>query len=166
MRAVSVTRPLAIRRQTRIGQQRQREFQILELGRLVDRQALHVDTDARTQQRMPDANRVISLGQIGQLGNAVATGMRDMWRVGHVQVRDHMVVDVAADSNDAELVELQRRGALARCEHELELPGRRKRIGVMPRVVAVVEDHFVAGPEDLDVRNERFVLLVDCARGR
>jgi hypothetical protein len=92
--------------------------------------------------------------------------MSDIRRVGHIEVRDHLIVDVATDCDHAGLVQLQRRRTLAGRQNEFELPRRRKRVGVVAGVVAVVEDDLVARTEHFDVRYEGLVLLVDDVRRR
>src|SRR5688572_10879192 len=55
--------------------------------------------------RMPDANDPALRCQVGDRRLALCAGLREMRRLGYVDVRDHPVVDIATEDDYAGLVE-------------------------------------------------------------
>ncbi len=84
----------------------------------------------------PGAGRDIVQGDL-----AVAVGLGRIGRVHHVDEGAHIVVDVAAYSDDARLVELDRARLLAAIQLQFEALGRREGIDVVAHLVVVGKGH-------------------------
>src|SRR5205807_10167489 len=110
---------------------------------------------------MPNGAAVASRRKFAERGRAGAIRLRREGSVGDVYIRDHAVVDVAADRGDTRLVELDWRRLLPFVDLEGELLDRRERIDLMHGHIVVGEDHMAASADHGDKRQERFVPLID-----
>src|SRR5687768_6892288 len=122
-----------------------------------DRQALRLGLCAHS--RVPDAQRVLTRGEITELGAAALSG-RKVRRIHDHDVRAHLLVNVAADGYDSGRVELDGDGRLADVQGKLKAPRRRDGVDLVTDVVAVRKLDPRSRLHRKDVRHEVAVFLI------
>src|SRR3569832_680505 len=113
------------------------------------------------QLRVPYDSAVHALGYVEKFGMAACDGHSRKGCFRHVDKRDHVVVDIAADGGGARRIEHDRFGKLAFADLELKLLDRRERIDLMRRHVVVREGDGPPFAHHDNQRQERLVTLID-----
>src|SRR6516225_5581384 len=138
MRVASVipgVRPVAERRRL----QRPRETQC-QLGTvaLADRELASQFCLVVPQSWMPQLDAVVPARHLAR-PTAGLVGAPVPGSVRHQEVREHLVVDVAAEGDDPGLIEMHRRIRLAAVEGQLKVLGGRERVDLVTDGIAVWE---------------------------
>src|ERR1700719_1839093 len=95
---------------------------------------------AVAQSRVPDADLVTAARNVRRPG-ALGIGAAEVRRIGDQQIREHVVMNVAAESDHSGLIELYRRVRLAVVQGQLEALGRGERVDLVTYGIAVRERH-------------------------
>jgi len=114
---------------------------------------------ALAQSRVPDGDLVAAAHNIRRPGS-LCIRAAEVRRIGDQQIRQHFVVNVAAESDHSGLIELHRRVRLAVVQGQLEALGRGERVDLVTHGIAVRERHRGADRDDQQVRSEGSIHLV------
>ena len=108
---------------------------------------------------MPGPELIAAGRKVGEIHQPIVAGNAEITGVGNVDITAHFVMDVAADRDDSEGIEVDLRLVVAAIEVQLKALGLGKRVNVVQKGIVIGKAHRRAGPHGEHRGIEGFVAL-------